>query len=150
MYNVFTGEMQRQPTYNKHKYRWLTMCACAYTSHSVLSTGDVSVYLIGWHPGTAPCVSPGDVSAFHGQTAGSESYLQWREMAEVEVNGGNAALSTSTSQSSNPLSRKLNKILETRLDNDKVRAQDRADHRWGRGKGYCLYISRSAGACCNF
>ncbi|XP_077340322.1 conserved oligomeric Golgi complex subunit 6 [Lithobates pipiens] len=40
-------------------------------------------------------------------------------MAEVEVNGGNAALSTSTSQSSNPLSRKLNKILETRLDNDK-------------------------------
>ncbi|CAI9574324.1 unnamed protein product, partial [Staurois parvus] len=40
-------------------------------------------------------------------------------MAEVDVNGGNAALTTSTSQSSNPLSRKLNKILETRLDNDK-------------------------------
>ncbi|XP_040282019.1 conserved oligomeric Golgi complex subunit 6 isoform X1 [Bufo bufo] len=39
-------------------------------------------------------------------------------MAEVEVNGGNASLSAST-QSSNPLSRKLNKILETRLDNDK-------------------------------
>nr|DBA32579.1 TPA: hypothetical protein GDO54_000361 [Pyxicephalus adspersus] len=38
-------------------------------------------------------------------------------MADVEANGGNAALSTS--QSSNPLSRKLNKILETRLDNDK-------------------------------
>ncbi|XP_068121136.1 conserved oligomeric Golgi complex subunit 6 [Hyperolius riggenbachi] len=38
-------------------------------------------------------------------------------MAEVEVNGGNVSLSTS--QSSNPLSRKLNKILETRLDNDK-------------------------------
>ncbi|XP_056417957.1 conserved oligomeric Golgi complex subunit 6 [Hyla sarda] len=39
-------------------------------------------------------------------------------MAEVEVNGGNASLTT-TQQSSNPLSRKLNKILETRLDNDK-------------------------------
>lgn len=39
-------------------------------------------------------------------------------MAEVEANGGNASLTAST-QSSNPLSRKLNKILETRLDNDK-------------------------------
>lgn len=34
------------------------------------------------------------------------------------MNGGNASLTAST-QSSNPLSRKLNKILETRLDNDK-------------------------------
>ncbi|KAG8585013.1 hypothetical protein GDO81_004865 [Engystomops pustulosus] len=39
-------------------------------------------------------------------------------MAEVEGNGATASLSAST-QSSNPLSRKLNKILETRLDSDK-------------------------------
>ncbi|XP_073518687.1 conserved oligomeric Golgi complex subunit 6 [Phyllobates terribilis] len=39
-------------------------------------------------------------------------------MTEVEMNGGTASLSASP-QSSNPLSRKLNKILETRLDNDK-------------------------------
>lgn len=40
---------------------------------TLLDTGDVSVYLIGWYPGSEPCVSPGDVSAFHTQTAGSES-----------------------------------------------------------------------------
>ncbi|CAJ0942948.1 unnamed protein product [Ranitomeya imitator] len=39
-------------------------------------------------------------------------------MTEVEMNGGTASLSASP-QTSNPLSRKLNKILETRLDNDK-------------------------------
>ncbi|XP_073439373.1 conserved oligomeric Golgi complex subunit 6 [Dendrobates tinctorius] len=39
-------------------------------------------------------------------------------MTEVEMNGGTGSLSASP-QTSNPLSRKLNKILETRLDNDK-------------------------------
>ena len=38
-------------------------------------------------------------------------------MAEKEGSGDSG---TGTSSSSNPLSRKLNKILETRLDNDKV------------------------------
>ncbi|NP_001084743.1 component of oligomeric golgi complex 6 L homeolog isoform X1 [Xenopus laevis] len=42
-------------------------------------------------------------------------------MADVELNGGGTAISSTpaTAQSTNPLSRKLNKILETRLDNDK-------------------------------
>uniref|UniRef100_A0A6I8QM46 Conserved oligomeric Golgi complex subunit 6 n=1 Tax=Xenopus tropicalis TaxID=8364 RepID=A0A6I8QM46_XENTR len=42
-------------------------------------------------------------------------------MADVELNGGGPTISTTPAavQSTNPLSRKLNKILETRLDNDK-------------------------------
>uniref|UniRef100_A0A8C5LTK3 Conserved oligomeric Golgi complex subunit 6 n=1 Tax=Leptobrachium leishanense TaxID=445787 RepID=A0A8C5LTK3_9ANUR len=42
-------------------------------------------------------------------------------MADIELTGGNLPLSNSSTsvQTSNPLSRKLNKILETRLDNDK-------------------------------
>ncbi|NP_001083333.1 uncharacterized protein LOC398871 [Xenopus laevis] len=42
-------------------------------------------------------------------------------MADVELNGGMTTISSTpaAAQSINPLSRKLNKILETRLDNDK-------------------------------
>ncbi|KAG8452776.1 hypothetical protein GDO86_004535 [Hymenochirus boettgeri] len=42
-------------------------------------------------------------------------------MADVDLNGGSTLLTSTgnTQSSSNPLSRKLNKILETRLENDK-------------------------------